>query len=137
MEKEKSSNRYLIYKLLRHHVKVEANGLGKKVKVFNGVVEKVMRDVFENQIVLTVSGKQYAYDEPAAIVQKDDCIVFLYGDIGDLEESDDELFQDMRAKAYGENVNDILQRTAPTCVRSIRFEIGEQAISKSLWGRRN
>jgi hypothetical protein len=136
MEQAVESNRYLIYRLLRHRVKVEATGFGKQVKPFMGAVEQVTRDVFENRIVLTVSGQKYAYDEPTVIVERGNCIVFVYGDLEDFDDSDEALFRDMRASAYGENINDIISRSGPSRMRSISFEIGEQVISKPLWGRR-
>ena len=130
------ANRYLIYEMLRRQVKVDPKGFGKKFRGFDGVVEQVMRDVFENQVVLSVSGEPYAYDEPSLIFRHGNDIIFVYGDVDEFDDSDEALFDDVRA-SYGENIHAFINRSSPTCRKTLRFEVGEQAISKPLWGRRN
>lgn len=131
-----TSNRYLIYKLLGRRVKCDAKGHGKKVKSLNGIVDKVTRDIFENCVVLTVSGKSHKFDEPAAILEDGDNIVFVYGDLDEFDDSDDAFFKDVRDSAYGGSILDVLRR-APTGTKTLSFQVGPKIQEKRRqWNRR-
>ena len=138
MENASTGNRYLIYKLLGRRVKCDPVGFGKKVKAFHGVVEKVTRDIFDNSVVVTVGGQHHAFQEPAAIFEDEDNLVFIYGELEKFDESDDALFRDVRASAYGDTVLDILRRVKPTGTKTMSFEIGPKAQvqERRAWNRR-
>jgi len=112
-------DRYLIYDLLGHRVKVEQRGRrnGK------GVVEKVTRNIFDDVVEVTISGFQHDFREPEMIVRQDGAIVFMYG--SDFDPSDDALFQSVRDAGMGENVDDVLARIEPAPASCVMFHIGE------------
>jgi hypothetical protein len=86
------NNRYLIYELLGRNVEIRLSARqgGQRLK---GVVDKVCRDIFENMVKVTVSGQIHEFQEPSAIVNSDGDIHFLYGDIVEDVEIEDEEFQ--------------------------------------------
>ena len=114
------TNRYLIYELLQKKIMIQdAGGNGKKAR---GVVERVYRDVLEGQIEFTIGGKRVSFTEPAAVVQEGKDIVFLYGTLGEIDDSDEALFEEARMAGHsGESVDEVMRRTAPKVRRETRF----------------
>jgi len=114
------ANRYLIYELLQKKIMIQdIGGNGKKAK---GVVERVYRDVLEGQIELTIGGKRVSFTEPAAVVREGNDVVFLYGTLGEIDDSDEALFEEARLAAHsGESVDEVMKRTAPKVRRETRF----------------
>jgi hypothetical protein len=111
-------NRYLIYELLRRHVELrEPNG-----RKASGFVERVYRNVMEGFVEMTMGGKRMSFVEPAAIVQEGEEVVFVYGSLGELDESDEALFAEARLAGHaGESVDEVIRRTAPARKRETRF----------------
>jgi len=130
-----ASSRYLVYNLLGYKVGCDPTCLGRGHKKFSGIVESVTRDIFDDRVLITVSGRRYAFDEPTRIVKLDDNIIFVYGVAGDFDDSDDSLFEEIRCSAYGETINEILNRPTGEIVRRVTFTIGKKTKSKKR-GRR-
>ena len=131
------SNRYLIYKLLGRKVTFKPDGPARKTKPFDGVVERVTRDIFDNSVVVTVSGKSHSFKEPTAILEDEDNLVFVYGDLDGFDDSDESLFREIRSSAYADCINDILDRRAPVGMNTMRFRIGPKVAERRAWTRRN
>jgi len=133
-------DRYLIYDMLGKKVTFRAPVRGRrKGRKRSGVVEQIGRNIFDNAVELTLSGRLFQFDEPVAIVGQNGSIVFIYGDINTPEMSDDELFQEMRDSApRGETIQDILSRTRPKVVRAVTFTVGEPVIKpRRTWRKSN
>jgi len=132
-----SHDRYLIYEMLDREVSFEHS---KTRKMHSGVVEHVLRDIFDNQVHLTLNGRLFQFDEPVAIVRTSDgvtpfgTVVFVYGDLG-ADLSDEELFDQMRGSSefYGETVDDVLSRTRPKVPHVVQFYLGKQIPRRRTW----
>lgn len=127
---------YLIYHMLHREVSFEPPK-GRRMRT--GVVQSVLRNIFDNQVELTLNGQLFAFDEPVAIVRvngsEHGSVVFVYGDLGP-EMSDDELFDQMRgggSEFYGETVDDILRRTRPKRLKTVEFLLGEKIKRRRTW----
>ena len=128
-------DRYLVYQMLNRNVSF---ALPNNRKPCSGVVEQVLRNIFSNQVELTVKGQLFCFDEPVAIVRvngsEHGSVVFVYGDIGP-EPGDDDFFGQLRddSEFYGENVDDILTRTRPKDVRVVEFLMGPPIRRRRTW----
>jgi hypothetical protein len=123
MGKNTISNRYLIYKLLGRQVECDPTCLCKHHRKFSGVVESVSRDIFGDMILVTVSGRRYSFDEPSKIFEKNSSIIFVYGEVDDLDDSDDTFFKEVRDSAYGDTITDILNRPDGQVVKRVVFSL--------------
>ena len=124
-------DRYLIYRLLGRLVEIRLPHRqgGHRLK---GIVEKVCRDIFENEVHVTISGSVHAFREPSAIVGKGEDIHFVYGDIKELQESDMPEFN-----GYDEDLHEHLQRTARRPMHKTVFKVGNVAKSpRARWRTR-
>lgn len=124
-------DRYLIYRLLGRAVEIRlpARQGGHRLR---GIVEKVCRDIFRSEVVVTISGCAHAFREPAAIVGDGADIHFLYGDV-ELEDED----EIPSFNAYDESIHEHLRRTRPRPVVSTVFRLGELAqSSRCRWRSR-
>jgi hypothetical protein len=75
-------------------------------------------------VELTLGGHQHSFQEPSAIVNSGKRLLFVCGDVGEEEMSDEELFQEAESGAHrGDTVYDILQRTSrnPTYMMEINL----------------
>jgi len=132
-----SCNRYLIYEMLDREVAFEYARSGRR---YSGVVEQVVRDIFQNQVQLILNGRLFRFDEPVVIVKTPDggtpygAVVFVYGDLAD-EQTDDELFEHVRdsSEFYGETVHDVLSRTKPKTFRVVQFLLGRPILRRRTW----
>lgn len=132
-----SHDRYLIYEMLDREVTFEHSRSGRK---YSGVVEQVLRDIFQNQVELTMNGRLFCFDEPVAIVRTTgktipcETVVFVYGDLGD-EITDEELFEQVRGSSdfYGETVHEVLSRTRPKTCHVVQFRLGRQIPRRRTW----
>ena len=122
-------DRYLIYKMLGREVSFDFR-IRRRMRRLQGVVERVCRNVFENVVEITVNGHLHRFDEPAAIVMDgNDKLLFLYGELGSPDLGDAALFAEYRDAGHsGETLEDVIKRTTPTPKEAMRFEIGERAI---------
>ena len=122
-----SHDRYLIYDMLGREVSFNTPLRGRRVGAKRvGVVEQVYRNIFENVVELTMSGRIFQFGEPAIIIKDRDNILFVYGDISSSDLTDDELFEEMAASAQrGETLQDVLNRTQPDIIRVVSFALGE------------
>jgi hypothetical protein len=118
------NNRYLIYELLGRNVEIRLSARqgGQRLK---GVVDKVCRDIFENMVKVTVSGQTHEFQEPSAIVHSDGDIHFLYGDIIEDVEIEDEEFQVPDYNAYDESLHEHLKRTEKSPVSRTVIKVGD------------
>jgi hypothetical protein len=116
----KMHDRYLIYSLLGRmvEVKLPMRQGGKRLK---GTVEKVCRDIFSNQINVTINRQKYTFNEPSAIIDNEDEIHFLYGDTADMEEE-----QAVPAyNAYDESLHEHLARTERAPISKTVIVVGD------------
>jgi len=121
-------DRYLIYNLLGHQVSFDLKKR-KKIRRLVGVVERVCRNIFQNAVELTVSGKTHIFDEPAAIIQSGPHLMFVYGTLQPFDLGDDALFAEMRDTGRaGETVDDVIRRTTPTKSSTLKFHVGERVL---------
>ena len=122
-------DRYLIYKMLGREVSFDFR-IRRQVRRLQGVVERVCRNVFENVVEVTVNGHLHQFDEPEAIVMDgNDQLLFLYGDLDSADMGDAALFAEYRDAGHsGETLEDIIRRTTPNPRETMRFEIGERVI---------
>jgi hypothetical protein len=136
METIMTGNRYLIYKLLGREITCDPQGFGRKVKPFSGVVEKVSRDIFDNMVIMTVSGQRYSLQEPTTILEGESSLMFVYGTLEEFDDSDETLFNDIRASAYGDSVIDVVRRTPAIGTKTLSFDMGPKAQPRKAWSRR-
>jgi len=115
-------DRYLIYKLLGRTVEIRlpVRQGGRRLR---GIVEKVCRDIFQNEVHVTISGCVHSFREPSAIVHDGSNIHFLYGDIEPTDEVELPVFN-----AYDEDLNSHLRRTRRRPVQKTVFRVGELAL---------
>jgi len=121
-------DRYLIYKLL-HHTVTFTNVLRRPHKTVTGRVSSVCRNIFLNEIEVTIEGKVYRFKEPQAILlQKTgqlEEIVFVYG-LNDREPTDAVLFRQIRNSQYKETIHDAMRNLTPETRKEIRFQLGQK-----------
>lgn len=119
---ESQSSRYAVYGLMEKKVRF-MDGSRKVI----GVVQKVLRSVFDDTVTITIKDKEYAFDEPQLMYRDGDDVVFVYGDLTAAEMDDEELFNEARGSGFsGETVHDVLKRTEKGGVMEHRFEILEK-----------
>ena len=121
------NDRYLIYKMIGRMVIFRSPRRGPRI---SGYVERVYRDVFEQEVELTIQGRAIRVREPAVIRMDGSDIVFLYGDVGQHELTDKKLFKEMAEHRFKESMSDTLQRVTPRTVTETRFEIGDKKPSR-------
>jgi len=115
----KRNDRYVIYELMGKIVEFV-----EKSRKVRGCVKSVMRDIFEDTIVMGIGDKKYSFAEPELIFKKRDEVVFVYGDLNAGELSDDELFSEARALGYsGETMDDLLKKTEKNGASKFIFKI--------------
>ena len=114
-------DRYLIYRLLGRAVEIRMPSRhgGQRLK---GIVEKVCRDIFHNEVHVTISGSLHTFREPSAIVGSGDDIHFVYGDVEPTEEAEMPEFN-----GYDESLHEHLRRTRRRPVHETVFRVGELA----------
>jgi len=126
------NDRYLIYRLLGRAVEVRmpARQGGGRLR---GIVEKVCRDIFQDEVRVTISGVCHAFREPRAIVPAGGGdIHFLYGDVEPDEESEVPRFN-----AYDEDLHQHLRRTRRRPVHRTVFMVGDLAVDpRARWRTR-
>jgi hypothetical protein len=112
-------NRYLIYELLGRLVEIRlpARQGGQRLR---GIVEKVCRDIFENEVHVTISGAVHVFREPEAIVGQKDEVHFVYGDV---DEEDEEEMPEFNA--YDESLHEYLRRTRRCPVHKTVIKMGD------------
>jgi len=117
------NDRYLIYRMLGRRVDMTPPRRSRRACHVVGVVEKVVRNIFDNVVELTVAGRMFSFDEPSAILAQEDDVVFVYG--GRIAAADDEVFRQVGEKAHsGENIYDVMRRTEGRSERLLRFRLG-------------
>lgn len=129
------NNRYLIYDLLGRSVEVLFSARqGGERRV--GIVEKVCRDIFTNQVNVIISGSKFTFQEPSAIVNKqNDEIHFLYGDVDEKEL--DESFDVPVYNAYDESLHEHLKRTERCPISRTIFKVGDvERTPRNRWRSR-
>jgi hypothetical protein len=129
------NDRYLIYTLLGRSVEIRLSMRHGGHRLM-GVVEKVYRDIFNNQVEVTVSGEKHSFQEPTAIVHDNNNeIHFLYGDLGaDIEPSGFELPE---YNAYDESLHEHLRRTEKRPVSRTVFKVGDvERTPRNRWRSR-
>ena len=122
--------RYLIYSMLNREVSISGTSI-------SGMVEKIVRNIFNNMVELTIRGNRHFFHEPSAIKHQDDKVVFVYGDKSLYEdESDDTLFCQMQDSQVGENIDDVILRTTNPEIRTTKFTLGPKMPKRRKWSRR-
>lgn len=114
--------RYAIYEMLDKTVVV--TGMGRKP--FKGVVKDVVRDIYIDEIVVTVGRRTIRVKEPDRCVKDSGGVRLEYGVVTksfqDAEQEDGELFQAMRDRAYaGDTIDEIMADTV-SVRKTIKFE---------------
>ena len=120
------NDRYALYRMLYHYVTFNELVTQKEVA---GFVSSIYRDVFANQIIITISDKPYRFEEPDTIKGYTNDVVFVYGNV-DPEISDEKLFDEMRKEQFRETVNDTVSRLTKTIKGRIRFKVGNKKPSR-------
>jgi len=116
-------DRYLIYRMLGRQVEMTPPRVGRRRRRVAGRVDKVIRNIFDNVVELTVGGRTHSFKEPSAIVAQEEDVVFVYG--GRAPAADDEVFRQAAEKAHsGETIHDVMRRTDGSPDRSLRFRLG-------------
>lgn len=128
------NNRYLIYELLGRSVEVLFSARqGGERQI--GIVEKVCRDIFTNQVNVVISGNKLTFQEPSAIVNNKDEIHFLYGDVNDVVEN--ETFEVPAYNAYDEDLHEHLKRTEKCPISRTVFRVGDiEKTPRNRWRSR-
>jgi hypothetical protein len=121
-------NRYLIYRMLGREVSFVPQRSSRKI---SGITERVYRDIFDNVVELTVSGRVFRFKEPTLIAMHGDRIVFVYGKTSLVEQDDNALFTEMQER-YGETVDDVMRRMMPSKARVLWFAVGKPVDSR-VW----
>ena len=130
-------NRHLIYEMKGKMVWATIPKRFGGGKLY-GVVESVVRDVLGSKIkVILRSGDKYIFKEPSIIARVDNNIVFLYG-TNHSQESDDNLFDELRR--IGGNFNVAINNITSNVFCSIKFKVrdnndNEKPVSKSKGGK--
>lgn len=117
------NDRYVVYRMLHRMVSFIHPTTKEKV---SGYVDEVYRDVFAGELHITIDGTVYRFKEPEVIRENQKEFVFLYGDVGKREVSDERLFDAMRQRQYQESLDATIQRTTHDKVHETRFKIGER-----------
>jgi hypothetical protein len=117
----KSHDRYLIYSILGRSVDIKLP-LRQGGDRLLGVVEKITRDIFDNGINVTISGKNHVFQEPSAIIDLDGDIHLIYGDI-DIETFTN--FHMPSYNAYDESLHEHLKRTERCPVSETVIKVGD------------
>jgi hypothetical protein len=126
---------YLIYHMLHREISFDP----PRGRSRSGMVQSVLRNIFDNQVELTIDGKLFSFDEPVAIIHAKDAdngsVIFVYGNL-EPDISDEELFGQMRNGGndfYGETVDDVLARTTRDNLKTVRFLLGEKVRRRKTW----
>jgi len=101
-----------------------------QTEVVSGYVEEVYRDVFDGDLRITVNGRIFRFKEPSLIRVRENEIVFIYGDIGKKEITDEQLFDEMRKEQFRESVDSTVSRLDPKMVHRMRFSLGKKKMSR-------
>jgi len=118
------SDRYVVYQMLGAVINFKD---GKNV--IKGKVDEVLRDIFEDEIVLRIGTEQYIFPEPQLMLREGSNVVFVYGDLEGVEIDDEELFKETRMSGFsGETMDEVLKRTAKGKLSELRFDILEEPI---------
>ena len=130
----KRNDRYLIYSLLGRSVEVLFSARqGGERQV--GIVEKVCRDIFTNQVNVIISGNTFTFQEPSAIINGKSEIHFIYGDVDKVVMSED--FNVPEYNPYDENLHEHLKRTERCPISRTIFRFGEvQRTPRNRWRSR-
>lgn len=124
-------DRYLIYRMLGRRVSFSNPRRRRGRAVVSGAVEDVARNIFSNEVELTISGKMFSFKEPAAIVRRGEAVVFLYGDIGK-NVSDAAVFKEMKAATWsGETMQETFRKTERGVTKETEFLMGEEVGRKA------
>jgi hypothetical protein len=121
------NDRYAVYRMLSRRVSFGDPVTGVKVV---GYVEEVYRDIFTGEVRLTVQGRQHRFKEPVLVRELERELVFVYGDVGKKEVSDEKLFYEMKKEQYHETATDTLRRLAPRRIKETRFSLGDKKPSR-------
>ena len=115
-------NRYVVYRMLHRMVMFTHPATKEKV---SGYVDEVYRDVFAGELHITIAGTVYRFKEPEVIRENQKEFVFLYGDVGKREISDEKLFDAMRQHQYQESLDATIQKATHDRVYETRFKVGK------------
>jgi len=114
------TNRHLIYEMKGKMVwaTIPKRFGGGRI---SGIVDSVSRDVLGSKINMVLrSGNKYIFKEPSVIAKSDNNIVFLYG-TDHSQESDDNLFSELRR--IGGNLNVAIKNITSNVFCSIEFKM--------------
>lgn len=116
-------DKYLIYKLKNSYIDAKLpDRLGGHV--LSGFVNNIERDPLRNRLILTVNGQSYVLKEPKSIKKDSGNIIFVYGDLEQKDEIDDnDLFEQIRNGSY---VDEIIKNTATDDVFFIYFNLNSE-----------
>jgi len=65
---------YAIYDMIGKNVSVKIKGTD-----ISGICENVRREILDNEIFITLDGKEYRFLEPNKIETGEGCVIFVYG----------------------------------------------------------
>lgn len=114
-------DRYAVYRMIGKRVAF-ANPK-RRTHVVEGRLDDVSRDIFEDELDLTVDSKVYSFKEPSAIFRYEAGVVLVYGDVKPERGTDEELFKMAAEKGFRENVHEVLKRTAPKGRRDVHIYV--------------
>ena len=90
-----------------------------------GVVERVCRDIFGNEVEITINSCRHAFREPEAIIEDGANILFLYGDVEPEPEPGEDGFEVPVYNSYNESLHEHLSRTARRPISKTVFKLGD------------
>lgn len=135
----KEHDRYFVYCLLNRQICFRTPvALGDKW--VEGLVTKVVRNIFDNTIEITVNGEIFSFREPTWIAKSGENVIFIYGQKGRIDEEDEaELWCEIRKSSYfGETVFDVIERTQGE-ITLVNFRLGlkkRKAKRRKHWKRK-
>lgn len=119
-------NRYAIYNMKGKRVRAKFPRIlgGNLIK---GLVTKVFRDVMTKEIELTVDGGKYRVKEPELIIERGNCVFFIYGDPYKMESTDADVFHKLEEiTSRGGTINDALKETKISDLDIVCFSLKEE-----------
>lgn len=119
------NDRYAIYRLLHRKVNFRHPEDGELV---SGFVDDVYRDIFGEELRLTIRGRVFRFKEPAQIKETSHEFVFIYGDSSRpaKDVSDRRFFNEMRKSSYKEDLSGTVARLTTRRTKECRFVLGER-----------
>jgi hypothetical protein len=121
------NDRYAVYQMVNRTVIFRHPVTGVRV---DGLVDEVYRDIFTNEVRLTINGEHIRFKEPDQIRFLDREVIFVYGNANKREVTDKTLFKEMRKDQFRDTVDGTMKRLNSKRCMEIRFILGVKKVSR-------